>query len=146
MNLLRKITFIRVLFLALLAIIASAAILSAEDYSGKFTVPNQITWGKAILPPGDYEFKLNMNLFPYTLKINGKDTAVFVFASGMTDTARGGQSSLIVLRRGGKGIVRSLFLANEGRVYTYNLPKGEPPLVASEPLLIQRIPVVVSGK
>ena len=137
---------IRVLLLALLATMASASLLSAEDYSCKFSVPHQITWGKTTLPPGDYTFKLNTDIHPFTAKVEGEDVSVYVPASGLTEGAKGGQSSLIVVRRGGKGIVRTLFLADQGMVFSYNLPKGELPLMAQEPQLIQRIPVLVSGK
>jgi hypothetical protein len=34
----------------------------------------------------------------------------------------------------------------KGLVFYYGPPKGEPPMLAQAPVLIQRIPVVVSGK
>ncbi len=143
----RKLTFIHILFLALLAVLASAGVMSAEDWYGQFTVEKQVNWGSATLPPGNYTFKLNTVASPYTVKIEGKpEGAVYVFAVGMTTSPLGSQSSLLVLRRGGKGIVRSLYIAKDGKTFTYFMPKGELPIMASEPLLIQRIPVVASGK
>lgn len=141
----RTFTNIRVVLL-LLAVFASAGLLSAEDYSGKFTLPVETKWGTATLPPGDYTFKLNINVHPFTAKVSGKDVEAYIFSTGLSEKNPGGESALIIVRRGRNGTVRGLHLAKEGLVFTYAAPKGELPLLAQGPQLIQRIPVVVSGK
>jgi len=148
MNPTKGLTLIKVLFLALLATVASAGLLSAEDYKGKFTLPVETKWGTATLPAGDYEFKLNTNVAPYTIKVSGvsgKDGAVFIFAAGVSDASAPGQSTLIIVRRGRNGTVRAFHLAKEGLVFTYGAPKGEL-LLAEGPQLIQRIPVLIAHK
>lgn len=147
MNQTKYLASIRVLFLVVLATAASAGILTAADYSGKFTLPVETRWGTATLPAGDYSFKLNLNVRPFTAQIIGKDVQAYIFAASFTDGNNGGDSALIIVRRGGKGVVRALHLAKEGLMFTYSAPsKGELPLMAQEPQLIQRIPVIVSGK
>lgn len=42
----RTSTLIRVVFLALLATVISAGLLSAEDFQGKFTLPFEAKWGR----------------------------------------------------------------------------------------------------
>lgn len=132
------------LLLAVLAIAASAGALSAVDYTGKFTLPVETKWGTATLPPGEYTFHFNMNVRPFMTKVSGEKGDVYVSAASSSEDKTGGESALILIRRGGKGIIRALHLAKEGLVFTYTAPKGEPPVMANEPQLIQRIPIVLA--
>ncbi len=146
MRVTKKLTFIRTLFLLSLVIATSTGAMSAKDFCGTFSLARQIDWGLATLPPGDYTFKLNIDVVPYVVSIEGKPIGtVRVFAAGLTSSPQNGQSSLVVVRRGGKAIVRNLYLATEGKTFNYHVPKGDLPVAASNPLLIQRIPVVMSG-
>lgn len=97
------------------------------------------------LPAGDYTFKLNTDIHPYTVKITGKNGAVFVPADGTYNDQAGGRSELIVVRQRSKGIIRALRLGRENVVFTYRLPKGEQQFMAQDPLLIQRIPITMGG-
>jgi hypothetical protein len=149
----RTFTSIRVVFLALLATVASVGLLSAEDYKGTFTLPFETRWGKAVLPAGDYSFTIHTTKSPQLATIRGENGSVFAMPSGYSNREVNGRSELILVRRGNKGTVRALALAapghgspNGGIVFSYALPKAESPLLARAPELIQRVPVVVSGK
>ncbi len=136
---------VRIVLLGVVAMLGSASLLSAVEYQGKFTLPFEVRWGKATLPAGDYTFKLNMDVHPYTVKVTGKDGAVFVPADGTYNDEVSGRSEFIVVRQRGTGIIRALRLAREGLVFTYRLPKGQLQLMAEDPLLIQRIPITIIG-
>jgi hypothetical protein len=128
----------------LLATALSAGLLSAEDLKGTFTLPFEVRWGTAILPAGDYSFQLdNSN---YIVTIRGENQAAMVLSPSRRDDNQSGSSALIVVRHGKRGTVRALRLPEQNVVFTYPARKGEPPMLAQAPELIQRIPVVVSGK
>ncbi len=138
----------KVLLVAAMALLASAGSAWAEDYRGEFTLPSPTQWGSAVLPAGTYSFTMNPEKAPYMLKLQrGLETAVFIAPAGKTPLKRAtGASSLTAIRRGGKLRIQSLFLANEGVVFDFNLPKGEASVVAEKPELIQRIPVLLAKR
>ena len=59
MNKTPKINMIGAILLAVLGAAISAGPLRAEDLIGKFTLPIEVRWGQATLPPGDYSFRIN---------------------------------------------------------------------------------------
>ena len=142
----RSFKLVRLLALALLATVVSAGLLSAEDFEGKFTLPCEAKWGLATLPAGDYSFRLNTVVAPYTITVRGENGNAMIMAWGNSDSGVSGRSELILVRRGKTGTVRALHLAEAGRIFTYAAPKGEPQLLAQTPVLIQRVPLSVSGK
>ena len=138
--------FFRLAILALLATAVSAGLLSAEDYVGKFTLPFQAKWGRATLPAGDYEFQLNTARSPYTVTVRGQDKAAMIMSEGTSTKDASDRSELVVVRRGRTGTIRALHLNEVGQTFFYVPPKGERQLLAQAPELIQRIPILVSGK
>jgi hypothetical protein len=151
----RTFTLIRVVFLALLATALSAGLLSAEDYKGTFTLPIEARWGSATLPPGDYSFTVNTAFANHLAKVTDQDGnwVAMIMASGTSERQFSGRNALFLVRRGRVGTVRALHLATRGTdspkgglVLYYSPPKSEPPLLAQAPELLQRIPVVASGK
>ncbi len=148
MNNTRSFPLIRVVFLALLATVASTGLLSAQDVRGTFTLPFEAKWGMATLPAGDYEFKLDTASGPHIATVRqGQRTLAMIMANaGSTRGKVAGPSALIIVRRGRTGFVRALRLAEVGATLEYLPPKGERQLLAQGPVLIQRIAVSVSGK
>ena len=142
----RTSTLIRVVFLALLATVASVGLLSAEDYRGKFTLPFETKWGGATLPPGDYTLQLNTGVPPYTVRVSGDGAGAFISTWDVSNGKGSGRSSLIIVRNGPKGTVLALQLADRGMVFTYRLPKGERQMLAQKPELFQRLLIVASAK
>jgi len=142
----RIFTLIRMVFLALLAMVVSAGLLSAEDFAGKFTLPFEAKWGQATLPAGDYSFRLNTARSPYTVTVRGQDKAAMIMSEGTSTKGASDRSELVVVRRGRTGTIRALHLNEVGLTFFYVTPKGERQLLAQGPVLIQRIAVSVSGK
>ena len=140
----RTSTLIRVLFLALAATVASVGLLSAEDPKGTFTLPFEVRWGTAVLPPGDFSFKVdNTN---YVITIRGENQAAMVISNERRIDNHAGTSALIVARYGKRCTVRALRLAEQKVVFSYPAPRGERPMLAQAPELLQRIPILMASK
>jgi len=140
----RTSTFIRVVLLALLTAVASVGLLSAEDSKGTFTLPFEVRWGKAVLPAGDYSFKIdNTN---YVITIRGENLAAMVLSPTPSPNKHAGSSELIIARQGKQGTVRALRLAEQNVVFSYPALRGEPPMLAQTPELLQRVPILFASK
>ncbi len=139
---------VRIVLLAVLAIGLSAAVASARDYEGKFTLPFEARWGSAVLPAGDYTFNVDPDVSPYILVLrhNLKDVAFIPAAFVVSRGDDPGSSALIAVRSGGKYRIRILRLKEAGAIFGYNVPKAERQFIAQAPELLQRIPVSVRGK
>jgi hypothetical protein len=137
-------------FLLFVVTYLSAGILSAQGpsavYKGTFTLPFEAHWGTAILPPGEHSLALNSTTMPVRATVRGENGAVLIQAEAMATRRGSEQSSLIVTRRSRRGIVCSLYVAELGAAFYFNVPKAERQLIARGPELIQRIPVVRTGK
>ena len=120
-----KTKFTRIVAIAtfgLIAICTSASSASAQNaFQGKFTLPNEVRWGDATLPAGDYTFSLK-RMFNQVF-LQGQNGGAFILTS-VTDTRNEGDSSkLTIEHRGGISFVRSMYLADLGVELTYPAPK-----------------------
>ncbi|MFB3924084.1 MAG: hypothetical protein ACE145_20365 [Terriglobia bacterium] len=146
-------SFSKYFLFLLVATCLAPGLLSAQDYRGTFTLPFETRWGPATLPAGNYTFTINAGKAPYLARIRGENGEAIVMAAEMSDRQTVGRSELVLVRRGRQGTVRALTLAipaigspEGGVVFVYARPKGEQPLLAQGPELIQRIPIVAAGK
>lgn len=152
MNSTRSFSFKRCLTFALLSACIAAGVAGAQHspaiYEGKFTLPFETRWGKAVLPAGDYTFTVDSTALPATVTVHSvreSKTAPMIMAQAISQHGTSGQSSLIVARNSGKGVVRGLQLAELGLDFEYAMPRGMQ-LVAEAPQLFQRIGVSAAGK
>lgn len=109
-----NITIIRVIVLAVLGTALSAGTLRAEDLTGKFTLPIEVRWGQATLPPGDYSFRINPEVAPYMATVSGPKGTFFLNAAASSDQKFSGRSSLVLARRGRTGVVREMHITIPG--------------------------------
>lgn len=111
--------------LALAAICASAVPASAQAaYAGTFTLPHEVRWQGGTFPAGNYTFRMDSAAAPASITLKGPDGSAFVSAIVADQDARGGQSSLTIVRRGSKAFVHDLYLAPIGRRLQYSVPKA----------------------
>jgi len=143
----RSLKFARILLLAGLAAGLSASLAHAQQYEGKFTLPFEAHWGTAVLPAGDYTFRVNANEDPYMVSVSQERQIVaLILTSGATKGEVAGSSALIAVRNAGNYRIRALRLAEAGVVLEYSPPKAERQLLAQQPVLFQRMPVIAAGK
>ena len=146
MNATRSFSSIRLLALGLVTLGLWASVARAQTCEGTFTLPFEASWGTAVLPAGDYSFKLETpSTIPYSVEVRGNGTGVLIRSTGISDRPVSGRSELVLVRRGGKARIRALHLTERGQTFHYFVPKDEPIMLAQAPELIQRVPVVVAG-
>jgi hypothetical protein len=117
-------------------------------YEGKFTLPFETRWGRAVLPAGDYTLTVDSTALPATVTVHSvreNRTAPMIMAQAISQHGASDQSALIVARNSGKGVVRGLQLAELGLRFEYAMPRGTQ-LVAEAPPLFQRIGISAAGK
>jgi hypothetical protein len=132
--------------LAVLAAALSASLASAQEYQGKFTLPFEARWGSAVLPAGDYTFRVNASEAPCMVSVSqGQQIVALILTSSTTRGEVAGSSALIAVRIAGSSHIRALQLAEVGVVLEYSPPKAERQLLAQQPVLFQRMPVA-AGK
>jgi hypothetical protein len=144
----RSLKSVRILLLAVLAAGLSASLASAEEYEGKFTLPFEARWGKAVLPAGDYSFRIDTNNDSCIVSVSqGGRGVAFIMPDGAASRGEvAGSSALIAVRSAGSYRIRAFRLAEAGVVLEYSPPKAERQILAQQPVLYQRVPVIAVGK
>ena len=143
----RSLKSVRVLLLAVLAAGLSASLANAQEYEGKFTLPFEARWGGAVLPAGDYTFRVNPSEPPCMVSVSqGQQIVALILTSSTTRGEVAGSSALIAVHSAGSSHIRALQLAEAGVVLEYSPPKAERQLLAQQPVLFQRMPVIAAGK
>jgi hypothetical protein len=140
---------VRYLTLALFVFLgASAASAQSQAYHGKFTLPMPVRWGRAVLQPGDYTFTLDSPTLHGILIVRAESdqSSTFVLNGSYSDHVTSEDSSLLIVRSGGKATIRRLHLKEANVDFFYGPTKGEAQMIAQEPELIQRLPILIASK
>jgi hypothetical protein len=88
-------------------------------FAGKFTLPHQLRWGQAMLPPGDYSIRFSSLHSPAIVRSMDGKTMAFVFTARSGDSEKG-PSSLTIVTRGNERTVASLNLPGSGVSLVYS--------------------------
>jgi hypothetical protein len=79
------------------------------DYSGRFTLPAEVHWGRTVLPAGQYSIR--MEPFGVTAKVMSADGKIAFFTPiGLRNLSKKGAAGLTVLVSGNNRTVLSLNL------------------------------------
>ena len=109
-----KVTVFLVMFATLIAVAGA----NAQTFAGRFTLPYQVHWDKAVLPAGDYTIHMPTVHSPALVRsANGKISA-FVFTAIAGDREEGGPR-LTIVNRGGERKVASFNLPQAGISLVY---------------------------
>ena len=138
----------QVLAAAMLVSVVLIATSQATDiaaFTGKFTLTNQVQWGKAVLQPGDYTITIGSNGgSTRALVTDGKGRYVGIFANPIDSGKTTDRNALLIKEKGGQLHVYCLELATLGRVLVYD------PALAREAVLEarapQRVPVMLAKR
>ena len=133
--------------ITLAAVLLFARLTSAQVSAGQFTLPVETRWGTAVLPPGDYSFRLPSPALPAVVTVSGQRKKVMIMAdAGISEHGVSERSSLTLIRIGEKAFVRSFDLGHLGTTLYYRPRKAQGAPMAQQPELIQRVPVTVATK
>jgi hypothetical protein len=148
MKLTQRFNLVKVMLFAALAAGLSIGTASAQNViRGKFTLPFEARWGADVLLPGDYTFELNVAKRPYIVAVRQGDRGVaLAMANTSEQGATSGHSALVTVRAGGKYQIWTLHLAEAGLTLDYTPLKPERPIMAQDPVLIRRVPVLMASK
>ena len=104
-----------------------------QAYRGKFTLAQEVHWGKAVLPAGDYSISMGSGRSPALVQSNDGKTSVFTPTPIGDDGNNGnkGPSVLIIAARGNEREVLALNLPTLGSSFVYKrLTKAEREMIA----------------
>jgi hypothetical protein len=147
MKLTQRFNLVKVLLFAALAAGLSIGTASAQNViRGKFTLPFEARWGADVLLSGDYTFELNVAARPYIVAVRQGDRRVALAMANASEQGQtSGRSALVTVRSGGKYQIWTLHLAEAGLTLDYAPLKAERPILAQEPVLIRRVPVLMAS-
>ncbi len=144
----RNLRVIRFLTLGLLAAVLCVGVANAAPpFEGKFILPYEVRWGKAMLPAGDYSLRLEyINAATIVTIQESKSRKMVAFVlSPIAESNPEGESALLIADRGRQRVVHSLRLAELGVVLIY-----EPALArgweVQEARKTQAVPVLAAKK
>jgi hypothetical protein len=133
---------------ALLATCLFAGSANAQSWiQGKFTLPYETHWGKAVLPAGDYQFRFTPDNAGGTMLVlrNAKTLRIVAFESAnIRKDSANDQSALLIGTRGERHIVQSLRIAEVGQVFVYDRELAR--AAEEEARQSQAVPVIVAKK
>ena len=130
----RKLTETTLLAAALLTslfFVGTARAQGPPAYIGKFTLTDQIHWGKSVLQPGNYTITIKSLSIPTIALVTKVDGDAFTYVmSGARNGNTNGVNALLIKEKDGQLTVHSLALADLGMVLIY-----EPALAHERPVI-----------
>ena len=145
----------RSLALAAVVVALCASTLSARDMRANFTLPQETQWGSTVLPAGAYTLSFyTMPAWahqPAAILRQGTRSICVLLPLAGPEPKSAGESHLILLKMGERAAVQSLYLEETGFEYSFSVPDSfrvTTRLItrARQPVEIERVPLVVSGK
>jgi hypothetical protein len=107
-------------------------------FKGKFTLANQVLWGKTVLQRGDYTLTIGSSSMPtFALVRDSKGRPVARFVSRIDGGRTSASNALLIREKEGQLRVYALALRSLGRVLVYD------PTLAREAVLEARSPQTV---
>ena len=89
-------------------------------FQGKFTIPYEVHWGRATLPAGDYLINYDGPEMPgFVIRDAHTLRVVALERVEIRENCTGGNSALLISRRGTQRAVYSLRIAELGKAFVY---------------------------
>jgi hypothetical protein len=146
MKAIRHRSAMRLLVIVTLITCAFAAEANAQSsFTGRFTLPYEVHWGKVVLPAGDYSITMESSAAPALVRSASGENKMFT-SIPVTAESEKGAACLVITLRGNERRVRSLNLPRLGTSLIYEpLSNTERELLAKEGQ-IQTVPVSTARK
>jgi len=129
----------------LLASLCAAAGYAQPSFSGRFTLPYEINWGKNVLPAGNYRIIMEQLGAKTTIQSEDGRIAFFTPAPVPVDS-EGGTTGLVVVFHGNDRFVRALNLPHNGVSLVYQPQTGAEREMLAKADRVVTLPLVASGK
>jgi hypothetical protein len=145
-TIIRHVTTATLLGAALVVVCFSAVTANARSaVRGKFTLPYEVRWGRAVLPAGDYLFTYTEDSSHPTVVVRDANTfrTVALERVDVQESGAKGESALLIGTRGEHRVVHSLRIAELGQVLVYDPALGRARVV-EEVRQARAIPIVVA--
>jgi len=95
---------------------------SRVTFRGKFTLPYEVRWGKAVLPAGDYSITISSGTsLPDFVTVRSKEKTAVILV-GETSKCDACQGELLVVQSGGQRAIRELALPGYRSVFYHAKP------------------------
>ena len=115
-------------------------------FQGKFTLPFEAHWGKAVLPPGDYDLRFAPDSVSLLVVRDTKTLRVVALELiRIRDDADGEASALLIGARGNQRVVYSLRIAELGHTYVFDPALAHPSRV-EEARRTSAVPILAAQK
>ena len=148
MNLKKKLSTVQLLTLGLLVSFLWASVANAAPrYRGRFSLPYEVHWGRAVLPAGEYllrfeDFQTRVFVVIQDAK-SGKDVA---YLAPKTKCEAQGKSALLIADKSNQRVVHSLRLAELGEVFIYEPALARGAENVREAQIVQTLPIVAAKR
>jgi hypothetical protein len=128
------------------ALLATGLLGRPASAQARFTLPHETRWGRAVLPPGDYQLTFdNNNVDPTVVVRDGMSLRVVAYElTDVRNDSTKGPSALLIGTGGKQWVVLSLRSAEFGEIFVYEHPPAQGGAV--EARQTRAIPVVVAKK
>jgi hypothetical protein len=134
MNMIHRFFQIRALLMA--ALVMTSFPCMAQSYgsgkAGTIVLPTETHWGRAVLPAGEYTFKIDTSSMFSTVivqSVSGTSAAIIVPESqSLPDHSA--KLGLVLEKRDGEMYVKTLYVAEVGLVFNYGMHKKKPVMMA----------------
>jgi hypothetical protein len=125
MKSIRRFSFVAVLILGVLSQFVGLAH-AQESMQGKFSLPYEVRWEKAVVPAGDYGFSLQ-HMGPFEIltlqKVSGGARYGFFMMIHSSEPAKPtGLGSLVLVTKGDQRFVSSMQMARSGETFYFSVP------------------------
>lgn len=145
-NMIRHLTIAKLILGVLFATCVFTAAANAQpSFEGKFTLPYEVHWNRAVLPAGEYFIQLDTIGMPAVLSSTSSGKSVNTYSPIVADLEKGA-ARLTVTIQGNERRVRSVNLPEIGKSLVFDpLTKTEREVFARAGR-IDTVPVVTSQK
>ncbi len=150
MNTIRNAKQMGMILLTVLAVAFFATNLSAQQPApvskGEFSLTNPVHWGKTVLPPGTYSFRVAADGPTSIITVRGNKQGAFVMTVATMPCNSCTTSELVIINRKGERTVQMLRLAQAGAILYYGPRREVDEALAQAPEATERVGVVVAAK
>jgi hypothetical protein len=118
-----------------------------SDFQGRFTLLYETRWGRAVLPPGEYQLTFDHSSPGPMLVVRDVKSRLIVAyeLTDVRDDGTKGPSALLIGTQGTRRAVQSLRIAELGKTFVYERPPAQG-RSTEEAGQTQAVPVVIAKK